>query len=146
VPDGLDLLNPALGTISASVVAAFLTVGLLGLAAGLIAAYVRPAWMRAGLMILYAALMATNVATSGAFFRDAAYHLVAIAAIWYGVTRIARFNVLSYFLLAAMIVLVPSAIELLRQPNPYFHANGYAVVAMALAILAWPLLKWQRHQ
>ncbi len=146
VPDGLDLLNPALGSISASVVAAFLTVGLLGLAAGLIAAYVRPAWMRAGLMILYAALMATNVATPGAFFRDAAYHLVAIAALWYGVTRIARFNVLSYFLLAAMIVLVPSAIELLRQPNPYFHANGYAVVAMALAILAWPLLKWQCHQ
>ena len=92
-------------------------------------------------MLLYAVLMATNVATPGAFFREAAYHLLAIAALWYGVAHIARFNVLGYFLLAAMIALVPSAIELLQQPNPYLHANGYAVVAFAIAILAWPLAR-----
>jgi membrane protease YdiL (CAAX protease family) len=144
VPENLDLLNPAIGSLASSVVAAFLTVGVLSLAAGLIAVYVRPAWMRATLMLLYAVLMATNVATPGAFFRDAAFHLVAVAALWYGVTHLARFNVLGYFLLAAMIVLVPAAIDLLQQPNPYFHANGYAVIAIALAILAWPLLQWQR--
>ena len=97
-------------------------------------------------MILYAVLMATNVATSGAFLREAAFHLVAVAALWYGVAHIARFNVLGYFLLAAMIALVPAAIELLEQPNPYLHANGYAVVAIALAILAWPLIRWKRAQ
>ncbi len=144
VPDKLDLLNPAVGALASSITAAFFTVGLLGLAAGLIAAYIRPAWMRAGLMILYAALMATNVATPGAFFREAAFHLVAVAALWYGVTHIARFNVLGYFLLAAMIALVPGAIELLEQPNRYLHANGYAILAIAVAILAWPLMRWQR--
>jgi hypothetical protein len=95
-------------------------------------------------MILYAVLTATDVATPGAFFREAAFHLVAVAAVWYGVTHIARFNVLGYFLLAAMIVLVPGAIQLLEQPNPFFHANGYAILAIALAILAWPLMRWQR--
>jgi hypothetical protein len=80
VPDILDVLNPAVGALASSVAAAFLTVGLLGLAAGLIAAYVRQGWMRAALMILCAALMATNVATPGTFFREAAFHLVAIAA------------------------------------------------------------------
>ena len=45
-----------------------------------------------------------------------------------------------------MLVLVPSAIELLEQPNPYLHANGYAVLAFALAILAWPLMRWQRAE
>jgi membrane protease YdiL (CAAX protease family) len=144
VPQNLDVLNPAVGSLASSIAAAFLTVGLLGLAAGLIAAYVRPAWMRAALMILYAALMATNVATPGAFFREAAFQLVAVAAVWYGVTHIARFNALGYFLLAAVMVLIPGAIELLEQPNPYLHANGYAVIAFALAILAWPLLRWQR--
>ena len=144
VPGSLDLLNPAVGMLASSIAAGFLTVGLLGLAAGLIATYVRPAWMRAGLMIFYAVLMATNVATPGAFFREAAFHLVAVAALWYGVTHIARFNVLGYFLLAAMIALVPGAIELLEQPNPYLHANGYAVIAFAIAILAWPLVRWQR--
>jgi membrane protease YdiL (CAAX protease family) len=145
VPQNLDLLNPAVGSLASSIAAAFLMVGLLGIAAGLIAAYVRPAWMRAALMILYAVLMATNVAAPGAFFREAAFHLAGIVAVWYGVTRIARFSVLGYFLLAAMIALVPAAVELLEQPNPYLHANGYAVVAMALAILAWPLMRWRRQ-
>ena len=144
VPDNLDALNPAAGSLASSVVAAFLAVGMIGLVAGLIAAYIRPVWMRAGLMILYAALMATNVATPGAFFRDAAFHLMVIAVLWYGVTHIARFNALGYSLLAAMLVLVPGAIELLEQPNPYLRANGYAVAAIALAILAWPLMRWQR--
>jgi membrane protease YdiL (CAAX protease family) len=145
VPSNLDVLNPAVGALSSSIAAAFFTVGLLGLAAGLIASYVRPAWMRAALMILYAVLMATNVATPGAFFREAAFNLVTVSALWYGVTRIARFNVLGYFLLAAMIALFPAAIELLEQPNPYLRANGYAVLAFALAILAWPLTRWQRE-
>jgi membrane protease YdiL (CAAX protease family) len=144
VPGNLDVLNPAVGALASSIAAAFLTVGLLGLAAGLIAAYVRPGWMRAVLMILYAALLATNVATPGAFFREAAFHLVAIAAIWFGVAHIARFNVLGYFLLVAIIALVPAAIELLEQPNPYLRTNGYAILAITLAILAWPLMRWQR--
>lgn len=144
VPGNLDALNPAVGALASSIAAAFLTVGFLGLAAGLIAAYVRPAWMRAALMILYALLMATNVATPGAFFREAAFNLVAVVAVWFGVTHVARFNVLGYFLLAAMIALVPAAIELLEQPNPYLHANGYATLAIAIAILAWPLMLWQR--
>ena len=74
---------------------------------------------------------------------DAAFHLLAVTALWYGVAHFARFNVLGYFLVAAMIALVPAAIELLEQPNPYLHANGYAVVAAAIAMLAWPLVKWQ---
>src|SRR5258708_2973893 len=77
VPDNLDLLNPTMGALASAIAGAFLTVGFLGVVAGLIAAYVRPAWMRAAIMILYAALMATNVATPGAFFRDAAFHLTA---------------------------------------------------------------------
>jgi len=144
VPGNLDALNPAVGALASSIAASFLWVGLIGLAAGLIAAYVRSVWMRAGLMILYAVLMATNVATPGAFYREVAFHLVAVAAVWFGVTRIARFNVLGYFLLAAIIALVPAAIDLLEQPNPYLHANGYAILAIALAILAWPLMLWQR--
>jgi hypothetical protein len=144
VPDNLDLLSPALGGFASSVAAAFFMAGLIGLAAGLIAAYVRPAWMRAALLVLVAVLMTTNVALPGAFFREIVVHLATVLVFWFGVTRLVRFNVLSYFLLAAMLSLVPSLVELLQQPNSYFHANGYAVVAFALAILAWPLMRWQR--
>ena len=144
VPQNLDVLNPAIGSLASAIAAAFIVVGLVGIAAGLIARYVRPAWMRASLLIIYAALMATNVATPGAFFREAGFQLVALAALWLGVTHLARFNVLGYVLLAAMIVLIPAAIDLLDQPNPYLHANGYAILALALGVLAWPLLGWRR--
>jgi hypothetical protein len=42
--------------------------------------------------------------------------------------------------------LATAATGLLEQPNPYLRANGYAVVAFALAFLAWPLFRWQRAQ
>ncbi len=100
--------------------------------------------MRGGILILYAVLMTTNVATPGAFLRDAAYHLVAVIVLWVGVTRIVRFNTMGYFLLSAMIALVPAAVDLLQQPNAYFHANGYIVIAFALATLAWPAIYWRR--
>ena len=145
VPENMDALSPALGGLASAVAVAFLWVGLLGLAAGLITAYIRPPWMRLALLVLYAALVSTNVATPGTFLHDAIFHLVTAAAIWYGVTRIVRFNVLGYFLLAAMTALVPAAIELLEQPNPYLRANGYAVATAAIALLAWPFIQWQRR-
>jgi len=146
VPDNFDLLQPALGALTSSVAAAFLTVGLLGIAASLIVLYVRPKWARAALLAAFAVVMATTHATTGAFLREAAYHLMAAVALWYGVTRLARFNVMGYFLLAATIVLVPAAFEFLEQPNAYLHASGYAVALCALALLAWPLVMWRKSQ
>ena len=140
VPDGLDGLIPAAGTIASAITASFFTLGVAGLAAGLIAVYVRPRWMRAGLLLLYAVLMATNVATPGGFLREAAFNLVLVIVLWFGVSRIIRFNMLGYFLLAATAALVPAAVQLIEQPNPYFHINGYAVVAFAIAMLAGPFL------
>ncbi len=144
VPEGLDLLNPGAGVIASAISASFLFMGLAGLTAGLISLYVRQRWMRAGLVVLYAVVTATNVATTGAFLRDAAFNLAVVAVIWFGVTRIVRFNLMGYFLLAAAMAMFPSAVELVEQPNPYFHVNGYAVFAFALAILTWPLIYWRR--
>ncbi len=144
VPGSLDALNPAASNMAASVWIGFLAAGALAIAAGLIATYVRPAWMRAGLVVLVAALLAGNVATPGSFLRDAAFRLLTIAVLWFAVTRIARFNLMGYFLFAAMLVLIPGAVELLQQPSRYFHGNAYAILIFALALLAWPLLAWRR--
>ena len=107
--------------------------------------------MRAALVVAVAMLMVTDVATPGGFLREAAFHLVTIGVLWIGVTHIIRFNVMGYFLLAAMTVLISGAVELLGQPNASFHANGYAVVAFAVVLLAWPvmlawpLIYWRRN-
>ena len=97
VTDGLDGLSPAAGAVATAIAASFRTAGLVGLSAGLIALYVRPRWMRAGFLILYAVLVATNVATPAAFLREAAFNLVVIVALWFGVTHIVRFNLMGYF-------------------------------------------------
>jgi hypothetical protein len=56
-----------------------------------------------------------------------------------------RFNLLGYFLVAATTTLVSGAVDLLEQPNAYFRANGYAILACILAMLAWPLIMWRRQ-
>jgi hypothetical protein len=145
VPEGLDVLNPAAGVAASAIVASFLTAGIIGLAAGIIAIYVRAVWIRAALLLLYSALMATNVATPGSFVHDAAFRLLAATILWFGVTQVVRFNAMGYFLAASMIALVTGAVELIEQPNLYFRANGYAVVAVAVALLAWPIFYWRRQ-
>ena len=144
VPESLDLLNPALGTMASGILRSFLIAGMVAMAVALIAEYIRPRWERAALVILAAMLLATNAATLGTFLREAAFHVVLFAAAWFAVKHVLRFNMLSYFLLAAMTVLIPEAIELLTQPNAYFHGNAYAVIAFAAALLAWPLVSWLR--
>jgi len=52
----------------------------------------------------------------------------------FGVQRLMRFNVLGCFLVVASTSLVSGAAELLGQPDPYYRANGYAVV-LALVLL-----------
>jgi hypothetical protein len=44
-----------------------------------------------------------------------------------------------------MITLVPGTLDLLQQPNMYFHMNGAIVIVFALAMLAWPLVYWKRN-
>jgi membrane protease YdiL (CAAX protease family) len=144
VPDGLDTVIPAAGAVASAIAASFAIVGMAGLAAALVATYVRTLWMRIGLLILVAVLITNNVITPGSFLREAMFHLVALTALWFGITRIARFNVMGYLLLAAMIVALPGASEMLQQPSGYFHANGYAVILFAVGLLAAPLLLWRR--
>ena len=144
VPTGLDQISPAIGSLASAVTMGFVSVGLIGLGAGLIAAYLREPWIRAGLLVLYAVLTATDAATPGSFARLAAFHLVMAAALWFGVTRIARFNALGYLLLGALLILIPDVAALFDQPNMYLQGNGYAVLTCTLALLAWPLWQWRR--
>jgi hypothetical protein len=144
VPDGLDLLNPAMGTIASGILRSFLLTGMVAIAVTLIAEYIRPRWERAAFVILVALLLATNAATLGTFLREAAFHVVIFAAAWLAVKHVLRFNMLGYFLVAAMTVIIPEAIDLITQPNAYFHVNAYAVIAFAAALVAWPLISWRR--
>jgi membrane protease YdiL (CAAX protease family) len=145
VPENLDLLNPAMGTMASGVLRSFLITGMIAMAVALIAEYIRPRWERAAFVILVALLMAGNAASVGTFLREAAFHVAVFAAAWFAVKHILRFNVTGYLLLAAMTVLIPEAIDFITQPNVYFHANAYAVLVFAAALVAWPFVSWVRN-
>jgi len=51
---------------------------------------------------------------------------------------------MGYFLLIMLLALAEGGTQLLQQPNPFFRSNGYAVVAFAVALLAWPVVAWRR--
>jgi len=59
-----------------------------------------------------------------------------------GVSRVARMNLLGYFLALAIPNLILGAQELLSQPNAFYHQQGYLVLATLAALLLWPLAAW----
>jgi hypothetical protein len=145
VPDGLDLLNPAAGTMASGILRSFLITGMVAIAVALIAEYIRPQWERAAFVVLVALLLATDAATLGTFLREAAFHVAVFAIAWLAVKHVLRFNVLGYLLLAVMTELIPEGIDLITQPNVYFRGNAYAVIVFAAALVAWPLVSWRRN-
>jgi len=144
VPTALDGRWPGLSAIASAVILGFLLTALLCLAAGFLADCLRSRWLQGALAVALAALAASGYANAGSFARGAGLTLLTLAVIWLGVTRLARFNLMGYFLLLMLLALAESAGQLLQQPNPFFRANGYAIVAFAVLLLAWPAVAWRR--
>ena len=76
------------------------------------------------------------------FLKQWLAELILLAALVFGVTRIARMNLLGYFLVLAIPPLLLSLVALLSQPNAFYQQQGYLALAALLALLAWPLAAW----
>jgi hypothetical protein len=50
---------------------------------------------------------------------------------------------LGWFLVVATLGLLGAAAELLSQVDLFYRANGYIILVMLAALLAWPLLAWR---
>jgi hypothetical protein len=112
--------------------------------AGFIAAFVRPAWLRVTLVIC-ASLVAVGTGGSPAeLIRSFLFALVQFSIAWWAVSRVARFNLLGYFLFYAVFVLLRTGTELISQPNGYLRANGAIVLGALGILLLWPLVSWRR--
>jgi hypothetical protein len=144
VPQGLDVSWPALHAITGGVTHSFIVVGVLALAIGVASWYVRATWAQAALLVLVAILLTPQAGSTGELAQSAVLTFVQLGVIWWGARRIVRFNLLGYFLAAMLLSLAPSAADLLRQPNPFFRANGWFVIAAVGVLLLWPLVEWKR--
>jgi membrane protease YdiL (CAAX protease family) len=144
VPGGLDAVLPAVQALASSVMFSFIAIGMLALAAGFAASHLRGTWKQVALLGLLALLGAPRWGSTGELIQSFVMGWAALLLLWWAVHRIARFNLLGYFLGAALLLLVTSAVQLLRQPNLYFRANGWTLLAAAGALLLWAVRAWRR--
>jgi hypothetical protein len=143
VPTVLDTSQPALNAIAVAVTRSFFAAGMLALALGFASCYLRRAWQQAVLLLALALLIVPQWGSAGDFVQSATTSLIILAAIWWGTQKIIRLNLLGYFLAAALLLLAGPAMDLLSQPNSFFHANAWALAASGVALLLWVLIAWQ---
>jgi membrane protease YdiL (CAAX protease family) len=121
----------------------FLT-GLVALLASFIATQLRPRWLRFSLFLLgVLSLTGGNWGNPADLTKQFITKAILLAVMIFGVRRIMRFNILGCFLVLAGTSLLAGASELLRQPDAFYRANGYAVLLALFLLLAWPLSAWQ---
>ena len=64
--------------------------------------------------------------------------------IWWVILKIARHNLLGFFLLVAALSLFSAGTSLIAQPNTYLRNNGVIVLGVLALVLLWPLAAWLR--
>lgn len=145
-PNLIPLLLPASSAAASALSTGMLAVGAVGLAAGYLAGFLRSTLLRFGCFLFLAAALTSAPTSAGPldFFKRFLISLIPLLVVWWGVSRVVRFNTQAYILIAALVTLIPSAAELCTQPNAFFRWNGYAVIAVSIGLLLWPLIGWLR--
>jgi hypothetical protein len=144
VPGFADSFLPALGVISsAALVGGGLLTGF-ALVTSALVAYVRRPWRMAGILVLVAVFAVGQWEAAGDLARGIVVLLAQVAVGWWTVAALLRRNVLAYAIAAALLVLVPGARMLLSQPNLAFQIQGVVVAAIAVGLVAVPVVLWRR--
>ncbi len=135
---------PAAEGIGSAVLGGLWVTAMLALASGFIAAAIRPMWQRVGLLAIVAVALAGLGGSPADFVKNVLLEGIVLCVVWWGVTRILRFNMLAYFLLSVTLTLGGLALELLRHGSQsFFVLNGYATIAALALFLLWPLVAWR---
>lgn len=124
-----------------------LVVAILALCAGFLSAEFKSRILRVLILVLAAAASLFGSWGGPAdFVKQFLAQLILFGFLVFGIAKIARFNILGWFLVAAIGGLVGGAAELLGQPNSFYRMQGYGVVLLLVVLLAWPLILWRRSK
>jgi len=138
-----DATLPAAGIFGTVLLRTLMYTGLVALCASFVATNVKQSWLRL-LLFLSAALATVGTAwgTPVDFAKQFLAGALLLGLLVFGITRIVRFNLLGYFLVVAGTSLLAAAAKLVSQPDGFYRGNGYAVLLILAALLAWPLAAW----
>jgi hypothetical protein len=141
--DGFDGIFPGVGAIGGAVLRGLMVSGVLLLGGALLGAELRVRWVRLMLFFAVAAALVTNWGSPADYLKQFLASAILLAVVIIGMRRLVRFNLLGLFLVVVCTALLGSASELVAQPNAFYRANGYAILAALVLLLALPLVGWR---
>jgi len=141
--DSFDAMFPAAMVIGGTLVRALFLTGIFVLASSVLGAEVRVRWVRMLLFLAVAASLVSNWGTPADFLKQFLVNAILLAIIVNGIRLVSRFNLLGLLLAIASVDLIRGALELLSQPDNFYHAQGYLVLAALALLLGLPLVAWR---
>jgi len=138
-----DAIFPGLSVPGGSILRALFVSGIFALAGAFLGAELRVRWLRLLLFFAIPAALISDWGSPADFLKQFVGALLLMAVVVFGIRHVARFNMLGWFLVVALVGLMSGADELLSQPDNFFRANGYIILVALVALLAWPLIAWR---
>ncbi len=140
-----DAILPAASFTGGTLQHGLLLTGIVVTVAAFVAAQVRQTGLRILLLLAGAlSLVPGNWGSPADLAKQFLARLILLSILVFGVRYVMRFNILGCFLIVAGSSLLGGASELLSQPDSFYRANGYAVLAALVLLFAWPLMTWRR--
>jgi hypothetical protein len=139
-----DAILPAASILGTGILQSLFGMGLIALIASFFSSELRWRWLQV-LLFLFAAVVLAGGSwgNSADFAKQVLVEAIHLTVIVFGVRYVMRFNLLGGFLILILSSLLGGAVEMLSQPDAFYHANGYVLVLALTLFLAWPLLAWR---
>jgi membrane protease YdiL (CAAX protease family) len=137
-----DSYVPGISIAATAVLRGLLYTGAIAVAAGFIASRCKSPVVRGALFVLASLAMAGGWGSPVDFVKQWLAGAIFLAVVIFGVMRVARLNLLGYFLAIAIPMLLVGGIELISQPNGFYHQQGVACLVLLAVVLLWPTASW----
>jgi hypothetical protein len=137
-----DALLPGIAIPASAMLHGLLVTGLIAALAAFIVAHCKSTLVRGLLFVMASLAMVGDWGSTADFAQQWVFKALFLAVVVLGVSRVARLNLLGYFLLLAIPGLVAGAEEFLAQPNRFYHVQGVLCDVALAVVLLWPVVGW----
>jgi membrane protease YdiL (CAAX protease family) len=143
---GLDFDSyvPGISIGASAVLHGLLVAGMIAAVGGFILAHCKSPMLRVLLFVASSVAVVSGWGSPADFVKQWLAQIIFLTVVVIGVARVARMNLLGYFLVLALPSLVVGAQELLSQPNGFYRQQGYVVLGVMVSLLVWPLVQCMR--
>jgi membrane protease YdiL (CAAX protease family) len=141
---GLDFDSyvPGISIGASAILHGLLVTALIAAVGGFALAHAKSTWIRALLFLGISLALVGGWGSPADFVKQWLAQIIFLTVVMIGSARVARLNLLGYFLVLAIPSLIMGAQELLSQPNRFYRQQGYVVLAALAGLLIWPLVEW----